>query len=256
MVPAFDFHPDYDKQKSSCKGKEFVPDFSHQSKNSGYIILQDSKICVFYTNDLAQTPMKEPVYSFVKKSSSQKLDHAIKCVHGLGPMLRWTNENMLNRDILRVPSIIVAYNLFMNLVDIMDQLRATCATKRRERRVTMSLYTFILDLAINNVFALYRGWLWDNRKSLRKKYKVALMKDHSQIKAYREFKRQIAVALCGSKERTNMSEETIMSNNDITADHTIVKLGNDKQTNKRGMRDCKLCSLGETRLEHNGKGKK
>ena len=59
---------------------------------------------VFYTNDLAATPPKDTVYLFEGKgySSMEDMKSAIKCVHGLGPMLRWTNENILSRNVFLV----------------------------------------------------------------------------------------------------------------------------------------------------------
>ena len=42
----------------------------------------------------------------------------------------------------------------MNPVDRFDQFRSTLATERREKRITMSLLTFLLDANILNGYAL------------------------------------------------------------------------------------------------------
>ena len=46
--------------------------------------------------------------------------------------------------------------MFMNGVDRMDQRRATLATQRKEQRIQMTLFTFILDLAVTQGFAIYQ----------------------------------------------------------------------------------------------------
>ena len=55
-----------------------------------------------------------------------------------------------------VPASIVAYNMFMNSVDRMEQRRATNPTRRKEQRLHMSMFTFVLDLAVLQAFALYQ----------------------------------------------------------------------------------------------------
>ena len=91
---------------------------------------------------------------------------------------------------------------------------------------------------------------------------LTLQKSFKVIKTLREFKRQIAEALCGFAQTNN----TVQKNNssidnsggkggDDGGDHTIAKL---QMTEKgaRGHRDCKLCRIGETRLGKNGKTKR
>src|SRR5687767_6079856 len=53
-----------------------------------------------------------------------------------------------------VPSFIVAYNNYMNRVDQMDQLCSINATRRKECYVEMTIFTFLLDIGINNAFSL------------------------------------------------------------------------------------------------------
>jgi hypothetical protein len=111
-------------------------------KTVGTIILKDSKVATFYTNDLATTP-SQPILDATNKE-------AVVAVHGFGDIKRWTGTEVLNRTMLQVPAIICAYNHFMNSVDQMDQLRSTVPTRQREKRLSMTLFTLVLDMAINN----------------------------------------------------------------------------------------------------------
>ena len=52
------------------------------------------------------------------------------------------------------PAIIVAYNMFMNSVDQMDQRRARNPAHQKEQRLHMNFSTFILDVSALQVFAL------------------------------------------------------------------------------------------------------
>lgn len=104
---------------------------------------------------------------------------------GLGPLHCWTGTEELNRSVFYAPAPIVAYNTFMNSVDILDQQRSTNAAERNEKRLSMSIFTLILDLAIHNAFALH-SWLLDNKNNVD---------ENPQPLAYREFKRRIAEQL-------------------------------------------------------------
>ena len=115
------------------------------SKNAGYIIFKDRVVVTFYTNDLASTPTKQ--LQFKNKES-------VMCVRGLAPMERWLGNESMHRTVVQVPAIIVAYNIFMNGVDKFDQYRSTNATERREKRVTMTIFTFLLDAAMMNAYAI------------------------------------------------------------------------------------------------------
>ncbi|KAK1938778.1 hypothetical protein P3T76_008853 [Phytophthora citrophthora] len=74
---------------------------------------------------------------------------------------------------------IVAYNLLMNSVDRVDQLRSTNPIRRKEKRLSMSILTWTIDLALINVFALFQ--------------KIAGVQA-SRVKL-REFKRRVAESL-------------------------------------------------------------
>lgn len=63
-------------------------------------------------------------------------------------------DESLHRTMMNVPAIIVAYNLFMNGVDVVDQMRASQPMAREEQRVTMTMFFFLIDIAIQNAFSL------------------------------------------------------------------------------------------------------
>ena len=58
---------------------------------------------------------------------------AILCVNGLALLRRWIGGEVMNRTEFHVPSIIVAYNNYMNGVDRMEKMRATNPIKRKEK---------------------------------------------------------------------------------------------------------------------------
>jgi sporulation protein YlmC with PRC-barrel domain len=97
LVRAYDKVDDLDKQRKQHAysqrklNKEtrtqFVPSHQKPADCAGYIIWKDSKIVIFYTNDLSSTP-SEPILDGGN-------EEAILCVRGLGIFHRWTgNENM------------------------------------------------------------------------------------------------------------------------------------------------------------------
>jgi hypothetical protein len=152
LVQAFNKHPDYDRLHDAHRRQSnqapFIPPLELRSEKAGYIVFKDSKVVIFYTNDLFEMP-PEPLLQCTD-------ERAVKCVHGLAKISRWTGIEMLHRTDFFVPAPIVAYNMFMNGVDRMDQRRATLATQRKEQRIQMTLFTFILDLAVKQGFAIYQ----------------------------------------------------------------------------------------------------
>jgi hypothetical protein len=83
-------------------------------------------------------------------------ERAIKCMHKLAKISCWTGTEVLHWTDFFVPAPIVAYNMFMNEVNCMDQCRATLATQRKEQRIQMTIFTFIWDLAVTQGFANYK----------------------------------------------------------------------------------------------------
>jgi hypothetical protein len=73
-------------------------------------------------------------------------------------------QNFLKRSTFMVPAPIIAYNMFMNGVDRMDQLGSTNITQRREKRLYMTMFTMCLDLAVYQAFCLYNAMLPNKAK--------------------------------------------------------------------------------------------
>ncbi len=178
------------------------------AKKAGYIVFKDRNVVTFYTNDLADTPTS-PI--------QEQNEETVRCVHGLAPMKRWMGNETFHRTELQVPAIIVAYNLFMNAVDRFDQMRSTNITARREKRVPMSIFTFLLDASIHNAFALLKEV--DPEKA-------------NSMKDMKEFKRQVAEQLVASFSRSkkkrkvseveeNVDTEDMEGIGTIMSTHTI-----------------------------------
>jgi hypothetical protein len=133
LVCAFDIADDIDKQrrqhaamqkkKPKTERTPFIPMHEKVHPKAGYIVWKDSNVVIFYTNDLAATPSQNVVVGTDQE--------AIDCVSGLGTLFCWTGTEVMHCTAFLVPAFIVAYNLFMNGVDRLDQKRATNATKRR-----------------------------------------------------------------------------------------------------------------------------
>jgi len=158
LVQAYDKIPDLDKlrrkhiaaekKKPASQRTQFVPPTELVAENAGYIVWKDSKLVVFYTNDLASTPSR-PILDGTS-------DEAISCVRGVAPVKQWTGSETLHQTSFMVPAIIVAYNIYMNAVDRMDQKRATNPTRRKEQHLHMSLFTYILDLAALQAYSVFQ----------------------------------------------------------------------------------------------------
>lgn len=127
----------------------FVIPHDEIAKNAGYIVWKNSKIVIFYTNDLANTP-GEPILDMNN-------EEAVSCVHGLCTVHRWTGNEVLHRKEFHVPAIIGAYNKFMNSVDRMDQRRSTNPTRRKEQRLHMNIFTYVLDLCAHQAYVVKQG---------------------------------------------------------------------------------------------------
>jgi hypothetical protein len=197
--------------------------------NCGYVVFKDRKDAVFYTNDLAATPNELVVIG-------NDDDHAIHCVNGLAKLHRWTDDCMLNRTVFMAPALIVAYNLFMNAVDRMDQRRQPLASQRREKRVSMSIFTMILDIACSNGYAIA----------------CTLSTDYKRSVSFREFKQRVADQLTlpwidtrqkGSEQKLkrSMSEPTT----DAESLRFHILSDNEKRKDGKYRKDgsCSLCDV-------------
>jgi hypothetical protein len=147
LVQAYHKHPDYEciwsqhslqqrhlSSTSTGSSTQFVPPLDWPAEKCGYIVFKDSKLVLFYMNDLLENPA-EPV---LLGSDAR----AVQCVHGLAKLSCWTGTEVLNRTDFLVAAPIVAYNMFMNGVDHMDQYHSTLATQCKEMHLQMTLFTF------------------------------------------------------------------------------------------------------------------
>ncbi|KAK1935571.1 hypothetical protein P3T76_010266 [Phytophthora citrophthora] len=112
--------------------------------NAGYIVFRDKLTVTFYTNDLAGTLAQR-----VLAGDSREV---IYLCRNFAPHQRWTGDQVLQLKTFQVPAMVAAYDLFMNGVDRVDQLRSTNTIRRKEKRVSMSIPTWALDRA----FSLYK----------------------------------------------------------------------------------------------------
>lgn len=94
--------------------------------------------------------------------------YTITCEHDLVDLPRWTGFEAMHLKNVEDPSIILAYNLFTNVVDRFDQLIAKHNTECREKRVPMNIFTFLFDDSILIAFSLYHHIIVDGpRVTLR-----------------------------------------------------------------------------------------
>jgi len=113
---------------------------------TGIIVYKDKRPVLFFTNDLLFTPHEK----YMAWTDPQ----AVECVQGLAPLKRWIGDETAMRTTIMAPAIVVAYNMYMNSVDRFDQLRATVKGVRKECRLTSSMFSFIVDAAVQNSFSV------------------------------------------------------------------------------------------------------
>jgi len=152
LVQAYNKNPNYERLRNQHRQQRhstpFVPLLDDPAEKCGYIVFKDSKVVVFYTNDLASNPPEHVV-----QGSDER---AWTFVHGLAKISRWTgNEKMHHNDFL-VAAPFVAYNMFMNGVNRMDQYQSALATQRKEKRLHMTIFTFLMDLGISQAFPVHQ----------------------------------------------------------------------------------------------------
>ena len=54
-----------------------------------------------------------------------------------------------------VPSVIFIFGLFMNSVNMIDKKFSTVCTRRKENRLHMSFFTYLLDVARVQAYAVF-----------------------------------------------------------------------------------------------------
>lgn len=140
-------HQKAQKKRPAARQTAYQPSLSFANR-AGYVVYKDRKVVIFYSNDLHATPSV--------RTLPGTSDEAVACCHGLYPIQRWTDDRVLHRKIFMAPTVVAVYNRFMNGVDRVDQLRSTNPTRRREKRLDMTLFTWLLDMATINAFSLMK----------------------------------------------------------------------------------------------------
>ncbi|KUF85454.1 hypothetical protein AM588_10000940 [Phytophthora nicotianae] len=198
------------------------------SPRAGFIVFLDKQPVVFYTNDLASTPTAR----VLDGTNSE----AISCCHGLYPIQRWTTNRVLHREVLLVPAVVAAYNVAMNGVDRVDQLRSTNPTRRKEQRISMSIFTWLLDLSLINAFALMHH-IQANAKAPR---------------TLREFKRRVCESLTNAQRGKARSSSSKRRRSEPTPQHDTINSGlhvltPNSSDHSSGKLVCHLCSMRGTK---------
>lgn len=83
--------------------------------------------------------------------------HAIIRDHVLSPLQQWIEEKSKNGAYYRSSLLWSGTQVFMNAIDRINQYWSTAATVWREKGVTMSIFTFVLDDCIINSHAVFRS---------------------------------------------------------------------------------------------------
>jgi hypothetical protein len=120
-------HKAAQKTSQQTKKTPFVPCQELVAERAGYIIWKVSKLVIFYTNDLAAMPTRV----FIDGDNNE----AITCLHGIAMLFQWIGTEKIHHTQFDVPATIVAYNLFMNSVDQLDQKQSTNPTKCKETKL-------------------------------------------------------------------------------------------------------------------------
>jgi hypothetical protein len=202
---------------------------------AGYVVVMDKKPVVFYSNDLVGTP----------NSGFEGFDseHALDCVRGNAAIYRWTGTESVGKTKFYVPAMINAYNTHMNGVDRYDQQRAVAPVLRREKRVSRSIFSFILDACVQNAYAVSkqlgeesRNW-WEFKLNLAKE----LMNSQGQkteSKKKSAYKNKLNFEEL-KKQQTNIQNKNNILNGveSILSDHFLLETIEHKPT------PCFVCKL-------------
>jgi hypothetical protein len=175
-----------------------------------------------------------------------KGEEAIKLCRGVAKLHRWTGTEVLNRSSFLVPAPIIAYNMFMNGVDRMDQLRSTNITQRREKRLYMTMFTMCLDLAIHQAYCLYNA----THPNVNERKHKCLQSFKQQVAIFlvepllnkKKARQNIPVPLLSAAPQTARNITETLGR--IEETHMLVKnLGKKKYPSKLQDVACYLCKL-------------
>lgn len=109
------------------------------------------------------------------------------------------------------PAIVVAYNKYMNSVDRFDQLRSTLKGVRKEQRLTSSIFSFIVDAAIQNSFSISKLIKGSNETRSLSDYKLDIALEMMQAGGTRMVNEDAEVVITGTREaRSTVNAVTVM----------------------------------------------
>jgi hypothetical protein len=101
----------------------------------------------------------------------------------------------MHRSSIEVSAIVGMYNSFMNVVGRMDQIRSSCPTRRREKRVSMTLFSLVLDFSIINARAIYQKLNFGKELTLTP-FKQILCEQHVQPLVRLKESRNVTTEIC------------------------------------------------------------
>jgi len=240
VVQVFNKHRNYDQLRGQHAAQQrrvpakdrtpFVPPLDSVAERTGYIVFKDSKVVLFYSNDLVQTPPEAILLHHDER--------AVQCVGGLAKISRWTGSEVLHRTDFYVAAPIVAYNMFMNGVDRMDQYRATLATQRKEKRIYMTIFTFVLDLSISQGYAIYQKAMSSQNRGMHPYFEFKRRICQSLIKPWNMSKVSPSTARPSETDRVTIASSLGV----ISESHMLVEnLPRNTNPNKPQDLDCFLC---------------
>jgi len=230
------------------KDKKAEPTVMHKA---GIIVYKDKRPVSFFSNDLKSTPPERVMIGSDKR--------AIRCVRGLAPLKQWLGKERIMRTPIMAPAFIVAYNIYMNSVDRFDQLRATVPSIRKEKRVTSSMFAFLVDVCVHNAHAVSKEIGGETRKLSKFKMDMAKQFLKSGGEGFQNLEpvaanQQASVAVCNDQRQTiatiaesaaAVTKTTLDGLGHTDSMHQLVEL-RDRNTGR-----CFLCSM-----EHSQEAKK
>ena len=128
----------------------------------------------------------------------------------------------------------------MNAVDVMDQYRGYCPTKRKEMRLSTALFGFIVDCCVHNAYGVF------NQLQLEKESNNYLTRDIEPMK-FQEFKRQVCAGLVEEQislrrqRKAGSLERSVPQTSCLR--HTLWTTAFSEKGNRTMRVVCHLCSL-------------
>ncbi|POM81448.1 LOW QUALITY PROTEIN: Hypothetical protein PHPALM_576 [Phytophthora palmivora] len=209
-------HQKAQKNLSKSQKTKFEPRLQ-VSNRAGYLFYKIRKVVIFYSNGLRATPSS--------RTLSCTSAEAVECCHALDKRLHASSETFM------APTVIAVSNRFMDGVDRVDQLRSTNPYRRREKRLDMTIFMWLLDIALIKAYSL-------------------LKRMGEQVPTLREFKWEIADTLTRSEKaiRSQQSHRQKKSQREtidevvgsVISMHIITP---NSTRNSSGKLKCYLCSL-------------